>query len=260
MISSLPVSSGRTSKIISIFFLSLVLITFLVLVFLFHRRKQQRKAQESSPLDIVPLVRPGTSEKNTDVHVSDLLTFLTKMLKLEHEGEDDDSDDEKSVGLVKEYRSLSSHSLYPCTVAKDPNNITKNRFLNVLPYNHSRVVLKSRKHKDDGFINASYIDGYKKSNYYIATQGPLLHTIVDFWEMIWQENSTVIVMLTNLIEQDKPKCEQYWPEDLQSQEYGEFTVTSTKRESQTSKSFIVRNLQLIKVSGRTADFTAQPPS
>ncbi|XP_078393514.1 receptor-type tyrosine-protein phosphatase eta-like, partial [Cetorhinus maximus] len=240
------VSSGRTSKIVATFFLSLVLISFLVLAFLFCRRKQQRKTQESSPLVIAPLVSPRTSEKNTEVQVSDLLTFLTKMLKLEHEGEDDESDDEKSVGLVKEYRSLSSHSMYPCTVAKDPNNITKNRFLNILPYDHSRVVLKSRKHKDDGFINASYIDGYKTSKYYIATQGPLLHTIGDFWEMIWQENSTVIVMLTNLIEQGKPKCERYWPEEFQSQDYGEFTVTSTERESQTSKSFIIRNLQLIK--------------
>ncbi|XP_072371681.1 receptor-type tyrosine-protein phosphatase kappa-like [Scyliorhinus torazame] len=172
------------------------------------------------------------------------------MLKLEQEGEDDDVDVVKFLGLVKEYRGLSSHSSHPCTVAKEAHNITKNRFLNMLPYDHSRVVLKNRKHGDDGYINANYIDGYKKRDYYIATQGPLCHTIADFWEMVWQENSTIIVMLTNLTEQERPKCEQYWPNELQSQKYGDFTVTFTGQESQRSKAFIVRTLQLLKTGSQ----------
>ncbi|XP_072448404.1 receptor-type tyrosine-protein phosphatase mu-like, partial [Chiloscyllium punctatum] len=88
--------------------------------------------------------------------------------------------------------------------------------------------------------------GYKKRKYYIATQGPLSHTIADFWEMIWQEDSNIIIMLTNLIEQDKPKCEQYWPDQHQRERYGDFTVVSTAPPSQTSKSFIIRNFQVTK--------------
>uniref|UniRef100_UPI00398E6825 receptor-type tyrosine-protein phosphatase epsilon-like n=1 Tax=Pristiophorus japonicus TaxID=55135 RepID=UPI00398E6825 len=123
------------------------------------------------------------------------------MQKLEQENEDED--DEKAVGLLEEYQSLSSLPKYPCNVAKQSHNINRNRFQNIIPYDHCRVVLKSRKHGADGFINASYINGYKKPNYYIATQGPLLHTIADFWQLIWQENSSIIVMLTNLYENGK---------------------------------------------------------
>ncbi|XP_067884479.1 receptor-type tyrosine-protein phosphatase eta-like, partial [Heterodontus francisci] len=256
--SRIYVSSGRISKIVSTSFLILFLIiAILVFAFIFYRRRQLQKVQESSQLEFAPLVNTRKSvKKNTEIKVSDLLSFLTKMLKLEEDEEDDDSD-QRVVGLVKEYRSLSSLPKYTCTIAQESHNVTKNRFHSILPYDHSRVVLKNSKDAPDGFINANYIDGYKNPNYYIATQGPLLNTIRDFWQMIWQENSSIIVMLTNLIEQDKAKCEQYWPNELESQSYGEFTVTSTHRESQRTKSFIIRKLQLIKAGSHSSRIVQQ---
>ncbi|KFQ83372.1 Receptor-type tyrosine-protein phosphatase kappa, partial [Phoenicopterus ruber ruber] len=101
-------------------------------------------------------------------------------------------------------------------------NQSKNRYKSIIPYDHCRVVLQTSD-TGSGYINASYVDSYRSPCFFIAAQGPLPGTVVDFWQMIWQEKVSVIVMLTGLVEQNKIKCEQYWPE--QEQVYGDFTVT-----------------------------------
>ncbi|XP_009076477.1 PREDICTED: receptor-type tyrosine-protein phosphatase T-like [Acanthisitta chloris] len=88
----------------------------------------------------------------------------------------------------------------------------------------------------NGYINASYVDSYRSPRFFIAAQGPLAETVVDFWQMIWQEKTSVIVMLTGLVEQNKIKCEQYWPE--QEQVYGDFTVTLNN--SRTTTGLVTR--------------------
>ncbi|KAK2859222.1 hypothetical protein Q5P01_003842 [Channa striata] len=95
-----------------------------------------------------------------------------------------------------------------------PNHGTKNRYKTILPNPHSRVTLKSKSCNDllSSYINANYIRGYlgdEKS--YIATQGPMVNTVNDFWQMAWQEESPVIVMITKLKEKNE-KCVLYWPE------------------------------------------------
>ncbi|XP_055634570.1 tyrosine-protein phosphatase corkscrew isoform X2 [Toxorhynchites rutilus septentrionalis] len=60
---------------------------------------------------------------------------------------------------------------------------------------------------------------------YIATQGCLANTIQDFWNMIWQENTRVIVMTTKEIERGKKKCEKYWPDPEQTKEWGQARVS-----------------------------------
>lgn len=95
-----------------------------------------------------------------------------------------------------------------------PNHGTKNRYKTILPNPHSRVILKSKSSNDllSTYINANYIRGYLGDDKsYIATQGPMVNTVNDFWQMAWQEESPVIVMITKLKEKNE-KCVLYWPE------------------------------------------------
>ncbi|XP_029969876.1 receptor-type tyrosine-protein phosphatase R, partial [Salarias fasciatus] len=95
-----------------------------------------------------------------------------------------------------------------------PNHGTKNRYKTILPNPHSRVVLKSKSCNDllSSYINANYIRGYRgEDRAFIATQGPMVNTVNDFWWMAWQEEAPVIVMITKLKEKNE-KCVLYWPE------------------------------------------------
>ncbi|XP_015770016.1 PREDICTED: receptor-type tyrosine-protein phosphatase F-like [Acropora digitifera] len=77
---------------------------------------------------------------------------------------------------------------------------------------HSRVVLSPLENDPEShYINANYVDSFKKTNAYIATQGPQPQTIIDFWRMVWEQNCTIVVMITKTIEKGRRKCEMYWP-------------------------------------------------
>ncbi|XP_078329583.1 receptor-type tyrosine-protein phosphatase alpha-like [Crassostrea virginica] len=115
-----------------------------------------------------------------------------------------------NTGFKDEYNEIPRGELHPCLEAKKPENKVKNRYISILPYDHSRVVLGTM-NEDAGYINANYIKDTKGQKTYIATQGPKPKTISDFWAMISQEEVTVIVCLTNLNEGAKNKCAQYWP-------------------------------------------------
>ncbi|NWU70870.1 PTPRK phosphatase, partial [Pterocles burchelli] len=104
---------------------------------------------------------------------------------------------------------------------------------------HCRVVLQPSD-TGNGYINASYVDVAQGSS--LPPKGPLPGTVVDFWHMVWQEKISVIVMLTGLVEQNKTKCEQYWPE--QEQVYGDFTVTLNN--TRTTTGLVTRIFSLLK--------------
>ncbi|KAJ0012710.1 hypothetical protein NQD34_017044 [Periophthalmus magnuspinnatus] len=106
-----------------------------------------------------------------------------------------------------------------------PVNRPKNRYTNILPYDFSRVKLVSM-HNDEGldYINANYIPGYKHGKEYIATQGPLPETRNDFWKMVLQQKSPIIVMLTQCNERRRVKCDHYWPFTDEPVMYGEISV------------------------------------
>ncbi|XP_067052052.1 tyrosine-protein phosphatase non-receptor type 2-like isoform X2 [Acropora muricata] len=94
------------------------------------------------------------------------------------------------------------------TAARLPENRQLNRYRDVLPYDHSRVILK------DGppdYINANLVEISRLNRRYILTQGPLSHTAKHFWQMIWEQNTTAIIMLNRVVEKNQVKCFQYWP-------------------------------------------------
>ncbi|XP_074554729.1 receptor-type tyrosine-protein phosphatase R isoform X2 [Halichoeres trimaculatus] len=123
-----------------------------------------------------------------------------------------------------------------------PNHGTKNRYKTILPNPHSRVILKSKSCNDllSSYINANYIRGYlSEQKAFIATQGPMVNTVNDFWQMAWQEESPVIVMITKLKEKNE-KCVLYWPEKRGIYGKVEVLVNSVRE----SEHYTARNLTL----------------
>lgn len=113
-----------------------------------------------------------------------------------------------------------------------PGLVRKNRYKTILPNPHSRVCLISDDQDDplSTYINANYIRGYGgEEKVYIATQGPIVNTVSDFWRMVWQERSPIIVMITN-IEEMNEKCTEYWPEDQVTYEGIEITINRVIQE------------------------------
>ncbi|KAK7110429.1 hypothetical protein V1264_014306 [Littorina saxatilis] len=119
--------------------------------------------------------------------------------------------------LDQEWEALAAYQADPCStiVANDPGNARKNRYSDVLPYDHSRVILSSTTNvSNSDYVNASFITDHDPRNpAYICTQGPLPHTVADFWQMVWEQGSVVIVMLSKLTENGTAMCHRYWPEE-----------------------------------------------
>ncbi|XP_038248724.1 tyrosine-protein phosphatase non-receptor type 3 isoform X1 [Dermochelys coriacea] len=108
--------------------------------------------------------------------------------------------------------------------AKIPQNMDKNRYKDVLPYDATRIILQG----NEDYINANYVNMEIPSagivNRYIATQGPLPHTCANFWQVVWDHRLSLIIMLTTLTERGRTKCHQYWPDPPDIMEYGNFRV------------------------------------
>ncbi|XP_033729637.1 receptor-type tyrosine-protein phosphatase T-like [Pecten maximus] len=120
----------------------------------------------------------------------------------------------KAKAFENEYKSIPSGDLHEHKVGMLEQNKPKNRFKTTFPYDHSRVILdKVGKDPHSDYINANYIDSVTKPAEYVATQGPRPGTVNDFWRMIWQLTTGKIVMLTNLIEGGRAKCDKYWPDE-----------------------------------------------
>ncbi|XP_041978945.1 tyrosine-protein phosphatase non-receptor type 4 isoform X2 [Aricia agestis] len=118
-----------------------------------------------------------------------------------------------SGAALRQYDALPRRTDAPATAAKLPQNVNKNRYRDIAPYDSTRVLLKNGPNGD--YINASYINMEIPNSdlvlTYIATQGPLASTVGDFWQMVWESESSLIVMLTVLAERCRTKCHQYWP-------------------------------------------------
>uniref|UniRef100_A0A8C4DFU0 Receptor-type tyrosine-protein phosphatase n=1 Tax=Dicentrarchus labrax TaxID=13489 RepID=A0A8C4DFU0_DICLA len=133
------------------------------------------------------------------------------------------------LGLEEEFRKLTNVRIMKENMRTGnlPANMKKNRVLQIIPYDFNRVILSVKRGQEfTDYINASFIDGYRQKDYFIATQGPLSHTVEDFWRMVWEWRCHSIVMLTELKEREQEKCFQYWPSEG-SVTFGDYTVELT---------------------------------
>ncbi|XP_010218041.1 PREDICTED: receptor-type tyrosine-protein phosphatase alpha [Tinamus guttatus] len=147
-----------------------------------------------------------------------------------------------SNGLEEEFKKLTSIKIQndKMRTGNLTANMRKNRVLQIIPYEFNRVIIPVKRGEENtDYVNASFIDGYRQKDSYIASQGPLQHTIEDFWRMIWEWKSCSIVMLTELEERGQEKCAQYWPSDG-AVSYGDITVELKKEEE--CESYRVRDL------------------
>ncbi|XP_043917020.1 receptor-type tyrosine-protein phosphatase delta [Protopterus annectens] len=155
---------------------------------------------------------------NTEVPARNLYAYIQKLTQVEP--------GENVTGMELEFKRLANSKAHTSRFisANLPCNKFKNRLVNIMPYESTRVCLQPiRGVEGSDYINASFIDGYRQQKAYIATQGPLAETTEDFWRMLWEHNSTIVVMLTKLREMGREKCHQYWPAE-RSARYQYFVV------------------------------------
>ncbi|XP_055251975.1 tyrosine-protein phosphatase non-receptor type 6 isoform X3 [Moschus berezovskii] len=163
-----------------------------------------------------------------------------------------ESEQTAKAGFWEEFESLQKQevkNLHQRLEGQRPENKSKNRYKNILPFDHSRVVLQGRDSNIPGsdYINANYVKNQllgpdENTKTYIASQGCLEATVNDFWQMVWQENTRVIVMTTREVEKGRNKCVPYWPEVGSQRVYGPYTVTNCG-EHDTAE-YKLRNLQV----------------
>ncbi|XP_034065253.1 receptor-type tyrosine-protein phosphatase F isoform X11 [Gymnodraco acuticeps] len=214
--------------------LAVVLIILIVIaILLFKNSKQERKrasplpkdeqsggvkdsllANSSDPVEMRRLnyQTPGMRE-HPPIPVTDLADHIERLKAND------------GLRFSQEYESVDPGQQFTWENSNMEVNKPKNRYANVIAYDHSRVVLTSVDAvPGSDYINANYIDGYRKQNAYIATQGPLPETLSDFWRMVWEQRSNTIVMMTRLEEKSRVKCDQYWP-SRGTETYGMIQVT-----------------------------------
>ncbi|XP_038219850.1 uncharacterized protein LOC119838107 [Zerene cesonia] len=142
----------------------------------------------------------------------------------------------------------------------------KNRYKTILPNEHSRFILRAESGSSEGYINANFIKGHEYTkNSYIATQGPLQNTMYDFWLMVRQNNTDFsvqrpvdsvpiiqkIIMLTNFVENNRQKCEKYFPLEVNEEIVIEDPEIAEKSDEKPSNSFRIKNIGLMKKMGYT---------
>ncbi|XP_046481648.1 tyrosine-protein phosphatase 99A isoform X1 [Neodiprion pinetum] len=157
------------------------------------------------------------------------------------------------IGFSKEYELIQSETGdYTVENSQYAENKTKNRYLNILAYDHTRVQLLScgggPPKKGQDYVNANYIDGWQRSRAYIGTQGPLPPTFDAFWRMVWEQRVSIIVMITNLVERGRRKCDMYWPKEG-TETYGHIQVTLMREDimaTYTVRTLHIRHLKQIK--------------
>ncbi|SPP84815.1 tyrosine-protein phosphatase non-receptor type 4 [Drosophila guanche] len=202
------------------------------------------RPQRSAPLlmEEEPLYQyvPESDEIGSHLNLLDGDALFTQSLLLL-------SDGLASGALLAQYELMyRKNPDLAITEARKAANAAKNRYRDISPYDCTRVSLVNSLTGD--YINANYVNMEIPGgavNRYIATQGPLASTTTDFWRMVQQESSHLLVMLTTVMEAGRQKCHQYWPvtgEELQLAEG--FSVRCLSEKPDETGSFVFREFVL----------------
>ncbi|XP_056016876.1 receptor-type tyrosine-protein phosphatase H-like [Ostrea edulis] len=223
-----PLIAGSVSAVAA------VLVSIIVVIVLLKRNRKgpfQKKSREvergndnvnfTTELENVAKPRP--------VKIADLAQHVHKMHA------------DSNLLFSKEYKLVKDTCPTHTTKAAETQvNRIKNRYTNILSYDHSRVkLLPTEDDEGSDYINANYIPGYNSEREYIATQGPLPFTRDEFWRMIWEQNVSIIVMLTQLVERGRRKCDIYWPDTTREPVYYGDLVVEIESES-TLPDYVLR--------------------
>ncbi|XP_038625082.1 tyrosine-protein phosphatase non-receptor type 13 isoform X1 [Tachyglossus aculeatus] len=180
-------------------------------------------------LAALPIVKVIPSGKYTGSGLKSVIRMLRGLL--------DQGVPSKELENLQELKPLDQ-----CLVGQTKENRRKNRYKNILPYDATRVPLGT----EGGYINASFVKVPvgKEEFVYIACQGPLPTTVADFWQMVWEQNSTVIAMMTQEVEGQKIKCQRYWPDILGQTTMVNSSLRLALLRKQHLKGFVVRVMEL----------------
>ncbi|XP_073540931.1 tyrosine-protein phosphatase non-receptor type 6 isoform X2 [Phyllobates terribilis] len=194
---------------------------------------------------------------STRVNAADI---ESRMKELDKKSEKEET---SKAGFWEEFDVLQkqeSNLLYERAEGQRPENKSKNRYKNILPFDHTRVILHNGDPNVPGsdYINANYVTNQligedEPSKRFIASQGCLASTTGDFWQMVWQENSRVIVMTTKEIEKGRTKCVLYWPEAPGTKEFGNFSVELYKEHEAMEYKIRVLRVTCLKDGGKTRE-------
>ncbi|XP_069134662.1 tyrosine-protein phosphatase 10D-like isoform X1 [Argopecten irradians] len=198
----------------------LIVIIFIVVFIIFRRMRDRRsnmyKERHSQRLSMTPRSSLRKNRKSHPVSMADFSNHIVAMSADSDFKYAEQFEDLKEIGREQ-----------PCSAAELPENRGKNRFTNILPYDHSRVkLLPTDDEEGSDYINANYMPGFNSRREYIVTQGALPSTRDDFWRMIWEQNSRNIVMLTKCVEKGREKCDHYWPHGTDAMFYGDLQVAA----------------------------------
>ncbi|XP_042222169.1 tyrosine-protein phosphatase 69D-like isoform X2 [Homarus americanus] len=154
-----------------------------------------------------------------------------------------DSLDDSSP-LEKEFERLSKvvEDRKAFAIATSEENKPKNRYDFVLPYDSNRVILAPLSTRPSStYINASFVTGYDLAESFIVTQDPMENTIADFWRMVFDQEVTTIVMLSELGSGEQC-CNKYWPDDEETYEHISVKLVSSESYPKYScRSFLLTN-------------------
>ncbi|XP_077356046.1 tyrosine-protein phosphatase non-receptor type 12 isoform X1 [Festucalex cinctus] len=169
-----------------------------------------------------------------------ILRKFIQGVKAMTEGDDDRGEDNFGSDFMR-LRRLSTkyrtEKIYPTNIGEQEENVKKNRYKDILPFDHTRVKLTLKtSNQDTDYINANFIKGMDGPEAYIATQGPLANTVIDFWRMNWEYNVAVIVMACREFEMGRKKCERYFPLFGEPVSFGPFRISCESEQARTDYS------------------------